>query len=225
MIKRLFVQLTLWFAFMAVLLFGAAGTISWSAGWCFLFVWAVPGVWLGLWLARYDPGLLAERLRPVMQPQQHLWDRLFIVYIGAAWVGWMIVMPLDAARFHWSHMPVWLEPVGALAILVCTYLCFLVFRANSFAAAVVKIQAERGHKVIDTGPYAWVRHPMYGATLLFFIGTPLMLGSWWGVVCMPLLVGGIGYRAVQEERMLAAQLEGYAAYAGRVRYRFVPYIW
>ncbi|HEY1997786.1 isoprenylcysteine carboxylmethyltransferase family protein [Paraburkholderia sp.] len=225
MIKRLIVQLTLWFVLMGVLLFGAAGTLGWAAGWWFLIVWAVPGVWLGFWLARYDPGLLTERLRPVMQPHQSLWDRVFIVYIGAVWVGWMILMPLDAERFHWSHVPAWLQSAGALAIILCTYLCFLVFRANSFAAAVVKIQTERGHKVIDTGPYAYVRHPMYGAALLFLAGTPLLLGSWWGLAYAWLLVAGFGYRAVQEERLLAAHLEGYTAYAERVRYRFVPHIW
>jgi len=100
-----------------------------------------------------------------------------------------------------------------------------VFRANSFAAPVVKIQSERGHKVSDMGPYAYVRHPMYAAALLFLIGMPLLLGSWWGLACVPLLIAGFGYRAVLEERMLAAQLEGYAEYAARVRYRFVPYIW
>jgi protein-S-isoprenylcysteine O-methyltransferase Ste14 len=89
----------------------------------------------------------------------------------------------------------------------------------------VKIQADRGHKVIDSGLYAYVRHPMYAAALLLFIGTPLLLGSWWGLACVPVLVAGVGWRAVQEERVLAAQLDGYTDYAARVRWRLVPFIW
>jgi protein-S-isoprenylcysteine O-methyltransferase Ste14 len=225
MVKNLFVQVAVWFAFMAVLLFGAAGTLHWAAGWWFLLEWAVLGLWLGVWLARHDPALLAERLKPIVQPQQSRWDQIFMAYVGVVWTCWLILMGLDAGRFHWSSMPGWLNVVGALGIFVCIYACRSVFRANSFAAPVVKIQSERGHKVSDSGPYAYVRHPMYAAALPFLAGMPLLLGSWWGLVCVPLLIAGIGYRAVREERMLAAQLEGYAEYATRVRYRFVPYIW
>jgi protein-S-isoprenylcysteine O-methyltransferase Ste14 len=225
MITRLIVQMTIFFACMAALLFGAAGTFRWAAGWWFLIEWAVLGMWIGLWLARYDPALLAERLGPLVQAQQSRWDRVFMVYMAIVWVGWMILTGLDAGRFHWSVVPGWLQAVGALGIFISIYACRFVFRANSFAAPVVKIQSERGHKVSDTGPYAYVRHPMYAAALLFLIGMPLLLGSWWGLACVPLLIAGFGYRAVLEERMLAAQLEGYAEYAARVRYRFVPYIW
>jgi len=225
MITRLVVQMTLWFAFMAALLFGGAGTLRWASGWWFLLEWAALGMWLGLWLARYDPGLLAERLAPIVQPKQSRWDRVFMIYVGIVWTAWMILMGLDGGRFHWSVVPGWLQAVGALGIFLCIYACRFVFRANSFAAPVVKIQAERGHKVCDTGPYAWVRHPMYAAALPFLAGTPLLLGSWWGLAGVPLLMAGIAYRAVREERMLREQLEGYAEYAARVRYRFVPYIW
>jgi protein-S-isoprenylcysteine O-methyltransferase Ste14 len=100
-----------------------------------------------------------------------------------------------------------------------------VMRENSFAAPVVKVQAERGHRVIDTGPYAHVRHPMYSGTVLFFFGMPLLLGSWWGVILAPLFVGLFAIRAGIEERALLAGLPGYADYTARVRYRLVPGIW
>jgi protein-S-isoprenylcysteine O-methyltransferase Ste14 len=225
MIKSLVVQMAVWFVVMAAVLFGSADTVQWAAGWWFLLEWAVLGFWLGVWLARHDPALLAERLKPVVQRQQSGWDRVFMVYIGVMWFAWLILMGLDAGRFHWTSMPGWLGIVGALAIFLCIYLCRAVFRANSFAAPVVKIQAERGHRVSDTGPYAYVRHPMYAAALLFFVGLPLLLGSGWGFAGVPLLVVGMGYRAVREERLLAAELDGYADYAARVRYRFVPYLW
>jgi protein-S-isoprenylcysteine O-methyltransferase Ste14 len=225
MIKRLITQMLLWFAIMAVLLFGAAGTFRWPAAWAYLLEWAVLGMWIGLWLERYDPGLLAERLAPIAQPGLRLWDRIFMVYICAVWAGWMILMGLDGGRYHWSTVPQGLRWVGAFGIFFCIYLCRFVFRANSFAAPVVKIQSERGHTVSDSGPYAYVRHPMYAAALPFLAGTPLLLGSWWGLAGALFMVAGFGYRAVQEERLLIEQLEGYAAYAARVRYRFVPYLW
>jgi protein-S-isoprenylcysteine O-methyltransferase Ste14 len=225
MVTRLLVQMAVWFVFMAVLLFGAAGTLQWAGGWWFLLEWSVLGLWIGFWLAWRDPALLAERLKPIVQRQQSRWDRIFMAYTGVVWIGWMILMGLDAGRFHWSAVPGWLSVIGALFILVCLYACLFVFRANSFAAPIVKIQSERGHTVSDTGPYAYVRHPMYAAAIPFFVGTPLLLGSWWGMLGVPLLIAGVGYRAVREERMLAEQLEGYADYAARVRYRFVPYIW
>ena len=110
-------------------------------------------------------------------------------------------------------------------ITATMYIGYLSFRENTFAAPVVKIQAERGHRVVTTGPYAHVRHPMYSGTMLFFAGTPLLLGSWWGVVLAPLFVLLFAIRAGIEERALLAGLPGYADYTARVRYRLLPGIW
>ena len=98
-------------------------------------------------------------------------------------------------------------------------------KANSYAAPVVKIQTARGHRVVSDGPYAIVRHPMYGGALLLIVGTPLLLGSWWGLATVPVIVLLLGIRAVMEERTLARELDGYADYAARVRYRLIPGIW
>ncbi|HEY3596200.1 MAG TPA: isoprenylcysteine carboxylmethyltransferase family protein [Paraburkholderia sp.] len=225
MIARLFIQTVAWLASMGVVLFAAAGTLAWTAAWLYLLEVGVLGIWVGLWLARHDPALLAERLSPVVQAQQSRWDKWFMACAGIAWYGWLVLIGLDAQRLHGSAVPLWLNVCGALGIFVCIVATQSVFHANSYAAAVVKIQSERGHKVSDTGPYAYVRHPMYAAAILFLAGTPLLLGSWWGLACVPLLVVALGYRAVREERVLLAGLEGYADYAARVRYRFVPYVW
>ena len=99
------------------------------------------------------------------------------------------------------------------------------FRANSYAAPVVKIQKDRGHAIATSGPYATVRHPMYAGAILFLLGTPLLLGSWFGLALAPVIVVGLAVRAVLEERTLSAQFPTYADYAARVRYRFVPLIW
>jgi protein-S-isoprenylcysteine O-methyltransferase Ste14 len=225
MITRLFIHTIVWLGVMGAVLFAAAGRIAWPAAWLYLLEVGVLGLWAGVWLAHYDPALLAERLSLFVQPAQSRWDKLFMLCAGVGWFGWLVLMGIDAGRMHRSAMPLWLNVCGALAIFICIVATCAVFRANSYAAPVIKIQTDRGHKVSDSGPYAYVRHPMYSAAILFLASTPLMLGSWWGLACVPLLVAGIGYRAVLEERTLIAGLEGYADYAARVHYRFVPHVW
>jgi len=225
LVKRLFTQTLIWLVFQGALLFIAAGTLAWTAAWLWLLEWAVLGAWIGLWLARTDPGLLAERLAPFAQREQAAWDRIFMVVVSVGWCAFLVLMGIDAVRFRWSHVPLWLSVCGAVAIFIDLYATRTVFAANRYAAPVVKIQRERGHSVTDSGPYAYVRHPMYAFAILLLAGTPLMLGSWWGLACVPFMVAGIGWRAVREERALAAELPGYGAYLERVKYRFVPGIW
>jgi protein-S-isoprenylcysteine O-methyltransferase Ste14 len=210
---------------MGLVLFGSAGTPRWPAGWVYLAESHLGGLAIGLWLARNNPGLLAERLRPPVQRAQKKWDKILLLAMLALWFGWLALMAADAARFQISHVPSWLQLLGALAVAISIYLSFLVFRANPFAAAVVKIQEERGHSVITTGPYRLVRHPMYAGVIPYFLGVPLLLGSWLGLALVPLLIVVLGIRTVLEERTLRAELEGYNDYAAEVRYRLVPYIW
>jgi protein-S-isoprenylcysteine O-methyltransferase Ste14 len=110
-------------------------------------------------------------------------------------------------------------------LLLSTGFIMWVMHENSFAAPVVKVQSERGHRVIDSGPYAWVRHPMYSGSLLFLVGTALLLGSWWGVAMTPLFAVLFGIRTGIEERALTAGLPGYGDYTSRVRYRLLPGVW
>ncbi|MGH8782390.1 methyltransferase family protein [Paraburkholderia sp.] len=225
MLTRMIVQTFASLAVMGVLLFGGAGTVAWPAAWCFLIEVGALGLWVGFWLARVNPGLLAERLGSLVQKQQKPWDRLFMACAGLIWCAWLVLIALDARRFHGSSVPHSLAALGSLCILVSIVVTRFVFRANSYASPVVKLQSERGHKVADTGPYAYVRHPMYAGAIPFFVGTPLLLGSWWGLASVPLLVAALAVRAVFEERMLIEQLDGYADYASRVRYRLIPGIW
>ena len=126
---------------------------------------------------------------------------------------------------HASGIPVALQALGLAMLLFSTGFIMWVMRENSFAAPVVKLQTERGHRVVSTGPYAFVRHPMYSGTVLFFVGAPLLLGSWWGVAMSPLFVVLFAVRAGIEERALIAGLPGYADYTTRVRYRLLPGLW
>jgi protein-S-isoprenylcysteine O-methyltransferase Ste14 len=141
----------------------------------------------------------------------------------AGFCGWLAFMGWDAARTGFTAVPPWLQALGALAILINMLGTWWTFRENAFAAPVVKIQA--GQRVIGTGPYAIVRHPMYASALFLFIGVPLLLGSWWGLAVSAIFVLAIAWRAMREERVLRAELSGYAHYAARVRHRFIPFIW
>src|SRR5579884_2153364 len=162
-------------------LFGAAGTVAWPAGWAFLglffgFVAALSG-----WLARHDPALLNERMTGVGKADQKGWDRVWFAATSLLFLGWLVAMPLDAVRFGWSRVPRWLRLAGALAVLGSFWLFFLVFRENSYLSPAVRVQAERGQTVVSTGPYRFVRHPMYAAAAAFLAGGSLLLGSWLGL--------------------------------------------
>ncbi|SPF44322.1 conserved membrane hypothetical protein [Syntrophobacter sp. SbD1] len=199
-----------------------AGTVAWPAAWVFLgliFVCGLPMTW---WLLKYDPGLIEERMR--FQPQ-FSWDKVFIATAFVFVLFWLILMPLDAVRFHWSRMPVELKTLGALIVLISLYISFLTMRENPFSSAVVRVQKERAQTVISTGPYRYVRHPMYTGACLFFLGTALLLGSWYGALCTPVFIGLFAVRAVLEERLLLEELEGYDAYVAQVKYRFFPHVW
>jgi protein-S-isoprenylcysteine O-methyltransferase Ste14 len=210
---------------LGVVLFGSAGTLRWQAAWVYLAFAAAISFPGGFWLARHDPGLLKERLGSLIQRGQKGWDKLLMVVMLTLWLSWLVLMGLDAKRYHWSHVPLYAQAFGFVVLCLGSYLVWLTFKTNSYAAPVIKIQKERGHRVVTTGPYAYVRHPMYAGAVLFMVGAPLLLGSWLGLLAAVLFIVLIGVRAVLEERTLKAELEGYAEYASRVRYRLVPRVW
>ncbi|MEZ5827804.1 MAG: isoprenylcysteine carboxylmethyltransferase family protein [Hyphomicrobiales bacterium] len=223
--RKLWSRTAIYLVVVAVLLFGAAGTVRWPAAWVYLALSAVMSIAGGLWLARHDPALLEERLGAVIQRDQKGWDRAFMLAMSVLWFGWLVLMALDARRYHWSDMPLALQVLGFILICLGSWIIGLTFRENSYAAPVVKIQKDRAHKVISTGPYSYVRHPMYAGALLLIPGVPLLLGSWWGLAASLVFIVLLAGRAVLEERTLKAELDGYAAYAARVRYRLLPHVW
>jgi protein-S-isoprenylcysteine O-methyltransferase Ste14 len=224
MVAKLLLQNFFFVVLFGALLFGSAGSLAWPSAWLFLFVSATLGPACGLWLARTDPALLEERLRPTFQAEQPAADKRFMLAFAVAALIWLIVIGLDR-RAHASNVPFALQAIGLAMYLLSTAFIMWVFRANSFAAPVVKVQAERHHRVISSGPYAFVRHPMYSGVILFFVGVPLLLGSWWGVAIAPVFVILFAIRARIEERTLVEGLPDYADYAARVRYRLVPGLW
>jgi protein-S-isoprenylcysteine O-methyltransferase Ste14 len=223
-VKSLVLQISAMFLVFAAALFLSAGTINWFHGWIFLVMFFGFVVAITLWLFKHDPGLLQERMTG-FKSVQHTWDKVFLYLMNLLFFAWLILMPLDAVRFQWSHMPDWLQAAGALVLLCSFYLFYRTFRENTYLSPVVRIQKDRGQTVVTTGPYHYVRHPMYSGFLLFVLGTALLLGSWYGLIFGLILVGGAAMRAVMEERTLRSELSGYDAYMVRVKYRLIPYIW
>jgi protein-S-isoprenylcysteine O-methyltransferase Ste14 len=225
LIALLLIEMGLLTLVLAGLLFGSAGTLGWPSGWVYLGVFTALGLGVSLWLAKADPGLLEERLKPTFQADQKAWDKVFMSGVIIVYVAWTVLMGLDARRFSWSHTPLWAQPIGAVLLVVSFLGVGWVFAANSFAAPVIKLQADRGQTVISTGPYAIVRHPMYAFGLLQFVGAPLMLGSWWGLAIVPPAIAALAWRTLGEEKMLRTELDGYEAYARKVRWRYLPGVW
>lgn len=224
MIARLLLQNTILTAAMGALLFAAAGTLHWPGAWVLLATFILLGPLCGWWLYRIDPALLAERLRPVLQKDQPAADKGFMIVFIVAMLGWLVAMGLDRRHLA-SDMPLALQALGLVVYLASTLFTLWVFRENSFAAPVVKLQAERAQRVISTGPYRYVRHPMYSGMILFFASVPLILGSTWGLAIAPLFLALLAIRIRIEERTLIAGLPGYTEYAARVRYRLLPGLW
>jgi protein-S-isoprenylcysteine O-methyltransferase Ste14 len=205
-------------------LFLPAGTLGWLAGWIFLTLFFSFYLAVTFWLFRHNPELLQERLRLRTSDQQG-WDKLLFPLLMIFPFGWLVFTSFDAVRLHWSSVPSWLQGVGAIILISSFYLFFLTFRENAYLSPVVRIQEERGHTVVSSGPYRYVRHPMYAAILVFVVGTSLLLGSWYGVLLGLIFVVLLARRAILEERTLQEELHGYAVYMREVKYRLIPHVW
>ncbi|MES2031221.1 MAG: isoprenylcysteine carboxylmethyltransferase family protein [Pseudomonadota bacterium] len=224
MIVRLVIRTLVWFGVIGVVLFAAAGTWQWPAAWSFLVFMILLGLGGGLWLIQSDPALFEERMRPVIQPGQPSADRVFMVAFFAVALAWLIVAGLDQ-RFGLSQMTAGVQIAGAALAFTGIAISFWVLRENSFAAPVIKLQRDRGQHVVDTGPYHFVRHPMYSGAILFFLGTSLWLGAWWSAALTLIMTVLLAWRTTAEERTLRDGLPGYTDYTTRVRYRLCPGLW
>jgi protein-S-isoprenylcysteine O-methyltransferase Ste14 len=223
LIKTL-VSIVVSFLFMALIMFLPAGTLLWPAGWiCLILLFIYTLVNIGM-LYTSSPALLEERFS-LSQPNQKSWDKALMPVFFLLCLAWAILMPLDAVRFHWSHVPLFLQIIGAIGLIASFPIMILTFRENTFLSPTVRLQQERGQTVISSGPYHYVRHPLYAGGLLLFLATPLLLGSWYGVLLSLVLIAAMGLRAVLEERVLRQELPGYDAYMAQVKYRFIPYVW
>ena len=209
-------------AFLAVV-FVPAWTLDYWQGWAFVGTLSISSVLVTIYMALYSKDLLESRLRAGPAAEKTSAQKIITTVGLVVFVAAVVFMVLDH-RFGWSPpVPAYLsilgDALGALGLLIY----FLVVRENRYAAATIEFA--EGQTVIATGPYAIVRHPMYAGAVLVFLGAPLALGSWWGLLLMPLFVAWFAWRLLNEETFLLAKLPGYAEYASRVRYRLAPHIW
>jgi protein-S-isoprenylcysteine O-methyltransferase Ste14 len=207
---------------MAALLFIAAGTLDYWQAWTFLAVYVASSVAITLYLMKKDPKLLERRMRGGPFAEKRTSQKIIMSVTSLGFIGLIIVPALDH-RFGWSHMP----PSGALAgdlLMMLGWLAiFFVFKENSFTAATIELAPDQ--RVISTGPYALVRHPMYAGALIMLVGIPIALGSWWGALVVAAIMPALIWRLMDEEKFLAGNLPGYAEYQEKVRYRLIPGVW
>lgn len=208
------------------LLFLPAGTLDWWRAWVFLGVVFVGAVASTASVFRVNKGLLEERFKPPVQKGQPLADKIVVVLLMAGFVGLMVFIPLDVFRFHLMAKPGTLvSSLGLFLFVVGWWVMTLALRENAFAAPVVKHQGDRHQTVTDSGVYSVVRHPMYAGAIPLLIGMPLWLESYPATVLAGFPIGTLVARILVEEQFLRRELAGYAAYAERVRYRLIPYVW
>jgi protein-S-isoprenylcysteine O-methyltransferase Ste14 len=222
MLKKAFGGLAVLLLVMASLVFAAAGTLRYWQAWTFLVVYFAASLAISFYLIRKDPALLARRMSGGPFAEKEPVQRLIMSITSLGFIG-LLVFPAVDHRLGWSDLPPWAAIAGDVIMLLGWLGIYFVFRENSFASATIESSADQ--RVISTGPYAWVRHPMYAAALVLLLGIPLALGSIWGVLIVLALVPVLIWRLMDEERFLVDHLPGYREYQGRVRYRLLPLIW
>ncbi len=210
-------------AVMGVVLFLAAGRLDWTAAWVYLVLNVLIVATIGLYVARRNPDLINERGR-IGQSAEN-WDKVLMSFYTLMLFVLLVVAGLDAVRFGWTIMHVAVQAIGVVGLFLSMGITYWAMLSNPFLSTVVRIQDDRGHQVATTGPYRLVRHPMYVGVILLWLSTALILGSWWALV--PALIIAVIFiaRTALEDRMLQAELPGYAEYAQRVRYRLLPGAW
>jgi protein-S-isoprenylcysteine O-methyltransferase Ste14 len=214
-----FVQLI---AALGILLLAPAWTLYYWQAWVYLLVFTASAALITAYLWKEDPQLLERRINAGPVAENETSQKWIQLLASGVFIGTLVLPSLDH-RFSWSHVPLPGVIVGDVLVALGFLIVFLVFKENTFTAATIVVT--RDQKVVSTGPYAVVRHPMYAGALVMLFGTPLALGSWWGLLMFILMTFTIAWRASEEERFLLKNLSGYEEYCQTVRYRLMPFVW
>jgi protein-S-isoprenylcysteine O-methyltransferase Ste14 len=207
---------------MALLLFVPAGTLHYWQGWVYLLVFTGASAIITLYLTKRDPALLQRRLSGGPLAEQRPAQKFIMLCTSIGFIALLVVSALDR-RFQWSAVPLGVVVAGDVLVAIGFYLIARVYRENTFTSATIELADNQ--KVISTGPYAIVRHPMYASGSLYLFGTPLALGSYWAFGAIGAMMPFLIWRLLDEERFLAENLAGYSEYQQRVRYRLMPFVW
>jgi len=204
---------------MALLLFVPAGTVHYWHAWIYLAVFFGASGVITLYLMRKDPALLERRLRGGLAAEKKRTQKIIMLFVSIGFIALLVVPGFDY-RYGWSRVPLYVVIAGDLLTALGFFVTFLVYKANTFAFATIQVTAHQ--KVISTGPYAVLRHPMYAGGSLYLLGTPLALGSYWGLLPLAAMIPFLIWRLFDEERFLTENLPGYSDYCAKVRRRLIP---
>ena len=207
---------------MGALIFLPAWTLDYWQAWTFLTVFGVSELLITVYLIIKDPKLLERRLHGGPTAEKEASQKIIMSIVSIGFIAILVVSTLDH-RFHWSSVPVPIEIAGDFLVTLGFLIIFIVFKENTFASATIKLVP--GQKVISTGPYAVVRHPMYSGSLIYLMGIPIALGSWWGVSVLTMMMPVLIWRLFDEEKLLEKNLPGYSEYMDKVKHRLVPILW
>lgn len=207
---------------MVALLFLPAWTFNYWEAWLFIAVFFFCSLAIAVWLAIKDPKLLERRMKAGPQAEKEKSQKVIVAIAFLSFAGAAILPAIDH-RFGWSDVPTSIVLLGDLLIALSYLAFYFVFKENTYGAATIEVA--EGQKVISTGPYAVVRHPMYSGALILMLGVPLALGSWWGLLMLAPGVLALVWRILDEEKFLSRNLAGYKEYLSKVRYRLVPSVW
>jgi len=207
---------------MGFLLFVPAGTVNYWQAWVYLSIFTGGSALTTLDLIRRDPALLERRMSGGPTAEKRPVQKFIMLCTSIGFIALLVVPGFDR-RFGWSAVPVRGVVAGDVLVAIGFCLIYLVYRENTFTSATIEVAENQ--RVISTGPYAIVRHPMYASASLYLLGTPLALGSYWGLVPIVAMIPFLIWRLFDEEHFLARNLPGYVEYQKRVRHRLVPFIW
>jgi protein-S-isoprenylcysteine O-methyltransferase Ste14 len=205
-------------------LFGTAGTFDWPEAWVYIVIQFGWSVALAFYLWNHDPALLEDRLKLTKKSAKR-WDKILTVATTPVYIAYLVIPGLDAVRYRWSHVPVWVEIICFILVTGAFVWITWVTKENTYLSRFVEIQEERGHKVITTGPYRFVRHPMYIGVSILMLLLPVALGSLYTLIPMAFALLCVVVRTHLEDKTLHRELEGYEAYAQKTKYRLIPGIW
>ena len=208
---------------LVALVFLPAGRIDWTPGWIFIAVLVAAFGLSALLLARVNP--MIYRARGRFQPGTKTWDLVLLAILFPAMIVEIPLATLDAGRMGWSDVPLWVVRTGYMLLIGGIAVTTWAQAVNPFFEPGVRIQTERAQQVITSAPYRFIRHPGYSASIAIFIGNPLALASWWALLPAALAIALLVVRTSLEDRLLQAELSGYADYARRTRYRLLPGLW
>jgi len=219
LVKKVIVAYAMAFVMLGLMFFVPAGTIYYWQAWIYLILMFFVAIAISIYLFRHDKAVIERRmkLKEKEEPQKK------IIKIGSIFYLILFIIPGLDFRFGWSQVPLAVVILSDAVFLFGYYLFFLTLRENPYAARTIEV--EKGQRVITTGPYAIVRHPMYSAILLIMLVTPLCLGSYWGMIATIPMFPLIVFRILNEEKVLSENLPGYKEYLKKNRYRLIPAIW